>query len=46
MGKADWREFVPRIFYEFPGREYHNKTIDKNTDRRFKKKQETEERIQ
>lgn len=38
MGEADWREFVPRIFYEFSDREYHNKTVNKKTDRRFKKK--------
>lgn len=37
MSAADWKEVVPQIFMEFSDREYHNKTVDRKTDKRFKK---------
>jgi hypothetical protein len=47
MGEPDWKEnmcanhngksFISKMFIEIPDREYHNKLVDKNTDRRFKK---------
>jgi hypothetical protein len=48
LGKPDWNEnisvsvnnnekpFISKMFIEVSDREYHNKLINKNTDKRFK----------